>query len=112
MSDFVIEDGVLVKYNGNDERAVIPEGVTIIGTRAFDGCECLTEGSIPEGVTEIGDFAFCGCESLESVVIPESVQTIGRRAFAWCKSLSITKVAIPKHLVLSICSRFLFSSDE
>ena len=29
--DFIIENGILVKYNGNDVSVVIPEGVTSIG---------------------------------------------------------------------------------
>lgn len=35
MSDFVIENGVLKKYNGKDENVVIPEGITTIGFTAF-----------------------------------------------------------------------------
>ena len=31
MSDFQIENGVLVKYTGNGGDVVIPEGVTSIG---------------------------------------------------------------------------------
>lgn len=34
-SDFVIENGVLTKYNGSNENVVIPDGVTEIGSRAF-----------------------------------------------------------------------------
>lgn len=35
MSNFVVKNGVLVKYNGNEENVTIPDGVTEIGTGAF-----------------------------------------------------------------------------
>ena len=41
MGDFIIEDGVLVRYVGEESDVVIPEGVTAIGDGAFVGCERL-----------------------------------------------------------------------
>ena len=41
-NDFVIEDGVLKKYNGPGGDVVVPEGVTAIGANAFTGCTGLT----------------------------------------------------------------------
>ena len=35
--DFVIEDGVLVAYNGHGGNVVIPDGVTEIGPEVFYG---------------------------------------------------------------------------
>lgn len=40
--DFVIENGVLTKYNGPGGEVTIPEGVTEIGLQAFGDCENLT----------------------------------------------------------------------
>ena len=40
--DFVIENGALTKYNGPGGDVTIPEGVTEIGSSAFDGCKKLT----------------------------------------------------------------------
>ena len=34
-NDFIIEDGVLVKYLGKASKVVIPSGVTSIGRDAF-----------------------------------------------------------------------------
>ncbi|MBD5447049.1 MAG: leucine-rich repeat domain-containing protein, partial [Treponema sp.] len=72
---------------------VIPDGVTQINDRAFDGCTSLKSVTIPNGVTEIGESAFWGCTSLESVAIPNSVTAIGYRAFHDCTSLK--SVIIP-----------------
>ena len=44
-----------------------------------------TEYTIPEGVTSIGSFAFNECTSLSSITIPESVTSIGNQAFYGAK---------------------------
>jgi hypothetical protein len=57
-NDFVIENGVLMKYRGAGGDVAIPEGVTEIGDSTFEDCSSLTEITIPEGVTSIGGRAF------------------------------------------------------
>lgn len=78
--DFVIENGVLKKYNGPGGDVVIPEGVTEIGERAFFGCRGLTRVTIPAGVIMIGDYAFYDCMGLTRVTISEGVTEIGDSA--------------------------------
>jgi hypothetical protein len=87
INDFVIENGVLIKYQGPGGDVVIPEGVTSIGVWAFKDCSSLTSVVIPNGVTSIGDEAFSYCKSLTGVVIPEGVKIIGKKAFAECDEL-------------------------
>ena len=65
----------------------IPDSVTTIGERAFQGCSSLTRVTIPDSVTRIEAWAFDGCRSLTSVTIPDSVTTIGIYAFQGCSSL-------------------------
>jgi len=45
----------------------IPDSVTSIGGRAFEGCRSLTSVEIPDSVTSIGDWAFEWCSSLTSI---------------------------------------------
>ncbi len=75
---------------------VIEEGVTNIGTGAFEYCENLTSVSIPESVEAINDWAFQYCEKLTSIEIPDSVKSIGGYAFSGCKSL--TQITLPEGL--------------
>ncbi len=79
--DFVIENGVLNRYEGPGGDVTIPEGVTKIGRCAFSGCTGLTSVTIPESVTEIGISAFSVCTGLTSVTIPEGVTKIFRSVF-------------------------------
>lgn len=117
MSDFVIENGILKKYNGTEAIVQIPEGIISIGSDAFRCCNSLVEIILPEGITSIenesfkfcnnlkkivlpegvtaiGKEAFSGCSSLEDIRLPESISVIERGAFAWCKSL--VKINLPE----------------
>lgn len=64
---------------------VIPEGVAIIGFKAFSGCTSLESVTIPDSVTEIGIWAFSDCKSLKSVTIPNSVKEIDSDTFGGCR---------------------------
>ena len=89
MSDFIIKNGVLKKYRGNETKVVIPDSVKEIGEDAFRGCESLKEITIPDSVTEIGECAFFCCKSLEEITIPDSVKKIGKGTFSGCEDLVI-----------------------
>ena len=92
LTDFKIKRGVLIKYLGNSEDVVIPEGVTEIGNKAFSSCLYLESIEIPNGVTTIGNEAFTFCYSLRFIHIPNSVTSIGDGAFSWCESLQSVKI--------------------
>ena len=74
-------------------KTIIPNSVTSIGNRVFDGCKGLTSIQIPDGVTGIGEKAFAYCHGLIFIVIPNSVTSIGEKAFYNC--VRLTSIAIP-----------------
>ena len=79
--DFEIENGILKKYRGRDGIVIIPDGVFMIGEKAFFECNSLKSVTIPESVTSIGEEAFSCCKSLTCITIPASVTKIGEKAF-------------------------------
>ncbi len=108
--DFIIENGVLIRYTGGAHSIAVPNGVRIIGKEVFKGMSWITDVSLPEGIVEIddnafkgcrqlgkinfpdgleriGDFSFHRCHSLTSVILPDSVISLGRGAFLYCDSL-------------------------
>ena len=69
---FLINDGVLEKYLGEDafsenekiKSVIIGEGVRCIDSLAFYGCKSLSHLEIGNGVDWICESAFYGCDSL------------------------------------------------
>ncbi len=103
MSDFVIEDGVLLKYAGKERTVVIPNEVTAIGNDAFistyhnffvDGCETVETIVLPRGIKKIGYRSFGGCSNLTTINLPDGLLDIGPRAFEDCQNLR--NISIPK----------------
>ena len=67
-------------------KIVIPEGITIIGDRAFRFSD-LKYVNFPSTLTTIGDYAFYSTD-IKNIYIPEGVTTIGSSAFENCTSLT------------------------
>jgi surface antigen bspA-like len=68
---------------------VLPDSITSIGEKAFNGCESLTSVLFGKNsqLSSIGPGAFNYCYSLESITIPKSVTNIGSDAFIYCYGL-------------------------
>ena len=86
-------------------HAVIPEGVTQVPQRVFEGCASLESVQFPSTVRSIGKLAFGACPALKDVQYAEGnaggLEEIGYSAFRGCAAL--TTFAFPPSLK-SICS--------
>lgn len=102
--DFVIENGVLKKYNGPGGEVVIPAGVEKIGSNAFQHCISMSGIALPDSVTEIGGGAFQSCTGLTQIVLPDGVTKIGSGAFFHCTGL--TQIALPSSVTEIEASTF------
>ena len=63
------------------------QGITSIGTEAFDWCIKLTSIELPDNIITIGDYAFAHCNSLKTITIPKNVVSLGDGAFSSCMGL-------------------------
>ena len=61
-------------------QVILPDGVEVIGDRAFANCPNITEINLV-GTKTIGEYAFYGCESLADVNL-KTVVTVGEAAFS------------------------------
>ena len=97
-SDFEIKDGVLVAYHGDEHVPVVPEGVEVIGRRAFAPIENpigIYDVKLPNSLKKIEEEAFMG-SSLEEITIPDGVTYIGSHAFVGC--MQLCKIVLPKSI--------------
>lgn len=81
-SQFVISNGILTKYLGNDSIVSLPSIVKRISSSAFMGCSEVTEISIPDTVTQIERYSFVSCAALQVIRIGFGVSIIPMGAFA------------------------------
>ena len=78
----------------------IPNGVTIIGNRAFYECEGIKTVDLLNSVRVIEKEAFYSCKNLISIVLSETIDSINYEAFYYCESLNkiICKAMVPPQI--------------
>ncbi|MDE5613796.1 MAG: leucine-rich repeat domain-containing protein [Treponemataceae bacterium] len=115
VSCFIIKNGILTDYEGDETDVVIPAGyvkgiapdvfsgrgitsVTIpgsvkrVGANAFADCTALADVRIEAGVAKVGARAFAGCTALETMVIPAGVTELGGGIFTGCTNLTELRI--------------------
>ena len=121
----ILKEGVTkldsqIKYCSEVEEVILPETLTEIGNRVFEGCDSLKSITIPkslelcpgalsvwgpafefssietvtfeEGTEKIHNALFANCGSLKTVNIPDTVKTIGQYAFIYCENLESVNI--------------------
>lgn len=96
-SDFVLDDDIIIMYNGTEENVVVPaqiNGVEIsaIDADAFFNNNHIKTVTIEEGIEVIKGYAFNNCDNLEEVYCPKSLLLICDRAFYNCDNLTYIDV--------------------
>ena len=74
IKDFEIENGVLIKYVGEDTTVIIPEGVVKVDKFAFEDSN-VVEIILPSTVEVISDVAFNETPNLQKIVVSEDNPT-------------------------------------
>ena len=83
----------------------VSEGITSIGSYAFNDCDNLMIVSLPNTLTAIGSGVFSNCGSLTGVPLPEGLTTIDDGAFSYCSNLiSMTIPSTVAELGISVFS--------
>lgn len=84
---FIIYDGSLIGYAGEEVNVVVPDTVNKIGKRAFYKNENIKNITIPNTVTELEDEAICYMPNLITITVPSSVKTCNTSAIHSCPRL-------------------------
>ena len=106
----------MISFFGRTSKFAIPQGVEVIGERAFWENEDLVEIEFSNSLHTIEDEAFMSCLKLKEISLPNSVTSIGRKCFYGCESLSrilsLGRVNIIKEGSFMGCSIQLLSLPE
>ena len=96
------------------KNTIIPNSVTSIGERAFEGCDGMTSIVIPNSVTSIGNKAFYSCDSLTSIIIPNSVTAIGNYVFESCNELAsiVVESGNPRYDSRNNCNAIIETAEN
>ena len=87
---FILTENVKeIKINIKYGKCIIPEGITSIGDRCFNGCATLTNISLPSTLINIGNYSFSSLYGekvpLKQVEVPKNCK-IGEHSFEYyCK---------------------------
>lgn len=88
-NDFIVDGDTAIKYIGKEKKAIIPSGISTIGSCCFWDNQTIEEVIIPNTVTNLGGDTFYNCKNLEKLTIPVSVRFMGNNPFAGCPKLTL-----------------------
>eukprot|EP00041_Stephanoeca_diplocostata_P028783 m.832182 g.832182 ORF g.832182 m.832182 type:complete len:1540 (+) comp23434_c1_seq2:167-4786(+) len=85
----------------------IGNNVTVIGSKAFEGCKSLEDVVMPNSVMRIGQSVFSECGSLQYAILSEQLTSIG--AYAFANTSSLTSIQLP--LSVTVIGNYAFMTS-
>lgn len=87
MADFAATGAPWAEYRDQIKLVILGQGVTSIGSSAFQDCKNLETVSLPGSLTSLGKAAFLRCGELTNVKLPASLKSVGEDCFTGCEKL-------------------------
>lgn len=89
MADFAATGAPWAEYREQIKLVIVRQGVTSIGSSAFQDCKNLETVSLPGSLTALGKAAFLRCGELTNVKLPASLESVGEDCFTDCEKLEL-----------------------
>ena len=89
MADFAATGAPWAEYRDQIKLVILGQGVTSIGSSAFQDCKNLETVSLPGSLTALGKAAFLRCGELTNVKLPASLKNVGEDCFTGCEKLEL-----------------------
>lgn len=86
---FVIKDGELRGYTGNQKEILLPDVITALGSSCLAWRKNITSVTCPPALRAIGTQALAGCTALETVKIHRAGVAVADNAFYQCQTPNI-----------------------
>lgn len=89
MASFIATGAPWAEYRNQVKLVIVGQGVTSIGSSAFQDCENLETVRLPNTLTALGEAAFLRCGKLTNVSLPISLKSVGEDCFTGCEKLEL-----------------------
>ena len=89
MASFTATGAPWAEYRDQVKLVIVGQGVTSIGSSAFQDCKNLETVSLPGSLTALGKAAFLRCGELTNVKLPASLKSVGEDCFTGCEKLEL-----------------------
>lgn len=89
MASFIATGAPWAEYRDQVKLVMLGQGVTSIGSSAFQDCKNLETVRLPNTLTALGEAAFLRCGKLTNVSLPISLKSVGEDCFTGCEKLEL-----------------------
>ena len=107
--EFKITGKTLVKYLGSSATVRVPDGIRIVGKRAFAENKSIRTVMLPDGVQKIKSEAFKFCGNLQGINFPDDLEEIQDSAFA---GSGLKSIMLPSRLGMLGNEAFSYTGIE